>query len=414
MYRCVRITKYFILPLLLVHVESTHATELVTTLKQAIETSLAANPELKAAQAKVYSAQALSKQARAIPNPELSLDIENFEGQNDGFAEAETSITIEQAIELGGKRSARMSLANAEVLVAEHEKELRLLALRKSVRVAFAELLFSQEMITLRKEEVALAKRLVDSVKRKFDAGAVLPLEKTKAMVQLEQRIRELRKAVTSEEICKQNLASLWGGTADNIDLSNQKLQLGDISPYLKSVDIDKTPLLRSYNRKEEVALQNYQLARTARIPDITLGLGYRRIEPSETNTLLGSFSIGLPIFDQNAGTIESASEHLRGAKYSSQSLRNSLTNRIRSLQTELSLAGEEYEILIGSIEPNSKLSFHQAKTSFELGRSSYFELNDARRMWIDSRVRTQESLLSANKIMAELEQLSGLIQGEY
>uniref|UniRef100_UPI0025F7F170 TolC family protein n=1 Tax=uncultured Caulobacter sp. TaxID=158749 RepID=UPI0025F7F170 len=86
-------------------------------LRQATQTA----PRLKEAQAGVREAQGLALQARARPNPVVGLQGENFGGKTpyNGTNLLETTLSVAQALELGGKRSARVSAANAEVTAAE-------------------------------------------------------------------------------------------------------------------------------------------------------------------------------------------------------------------------------------------------------------------------------------------------------
>jgi hypothetical protein len=60
------------------------------------------------AKAQADAAEARARQAGASPNPELSLDVENFAGTGvfQGFRSTETTLAVSQRIELGGKRGA--------------------------------------------------------------------------------------------------------------------------------------------------------------------------------------------------------------------------------------------------------------------------------------------------------------------
>ena len=60
--------------------------------------------------------EALSLQAGALPNPELRAEVENVggSGSRQGFEETETTLGIAQLVELGGKRAARVRMAESE------------------------------------------------------------------------------------------------------------------------------------------------------------------------------------------------------------------------------------------------------------------------------------------------------------
>ena len=69
-------------------------------------------------EADVERAEGLARQARTRPNPSVSAMTENIGGQRPygGFDRAESTLQLNQLIELGGKRSARIAAGEAGVL----------------------------------------------------------------------------------------------------------------------------------------------------------------------------------------------------------------------------------------------------------------------------------------------------------
>ena len=87
------------------------------TLTDAVRRALAANPRLTAAERDIGIAAGKRLQASAIPNPELSVELDDAFGSGDyrGMRAAETTVQLSQLIELGGKREARVAAGAAEV-----------------------------------------------------------------------------------------------------------------------------------------------------------------------------------------------------------------------------------------------------------------------------------------------------------
>src|SRR6266446_1439128 len=75
------------------------------TLPQALQRALAANPRLTQADREIGMAAGRRVQAAAIPNPEVSFELDNALGSGDlrGLTAAETTLQLSQLIELGGK-----------------------------------------------------------------------------------------------------------------------------------------------------------------------------------------------------------------------------------------------------------------------------------------------------------------------
>ena len=86
------------------------------TLADALSRGADSSPRVSQAKAQADAAEARARQAGVSPNPELSLEVENFAGSGafQGLRSTETTLALSQRIELGGKRSARVGVASAE------------------------------------------------------------------------------------------------------------------------------------------------------------------------------------------------------------------------------------------------------------------------------------------------------------
>ncbi|MGH8598284.1 MAG: TolC family protein, partial [Gammaproteobacteria bacterium] len=69
-------------------------------------------------------------QAGLRPNPEASIELENFAGSGTrrGFNSEEATLQVSQLVELGGKRAKRLQLAGAERDLSVWDKEAKRLA----------------------------------------------------------------------------------------------------------------------------------------------------------------------------------------------------------------------------------------------------------------------------------------------
>jgi cobalt-zinc-cadmium efflux system outer membrane protein len=98
-------------------------------LRQALALALLQNPELRAFAWDVRAAEARTLQAGLRPNPELGLEVENIAGTGvlQGGQSAETTLRLNQVIELGGKRARRLQVAAVERDLAAWDYEATLL-----------------------------------------------------------------------------------------------------------------------------------------------------------------------------------------------------------------------------------------------------------------------------------------------
>ena len=143
-----------------------------------LELALGANPELSAASRELEALDATITQAHVRPNPELST---LFEGTRP--ATRTTTLQLNQPIELGGKRGARIEAAERGRDAASLELDAKRAEIRAAVRAAFFDVLVAQERLRLAQASVELAQRATAAAARRVTAGKVSPVEETRARV---------------------------------------------------------------------------------------------------------------------------------------------------------------------------------------------------------------------------------------
>lgn len=128
------------------------------TLRQAIELAFAGNPDLASFSWEVRSGDVRILQAGLIPNPEIGVNVENILGTGPfrNFDSSETTLSISQLVELGGKRAARIRLASAGKEIVGWDYEAKRADLAAEVSKSFVGILSAQEKLTLAEETTRL------------------------------------------------------------------------------------------------------------------------------------------------------------------------------------------------------------------------------------------------------------------
>ena len=85
-------------------------------LKQALTLALLCNRDLAIYARKVRIKEAFAMQTRLLPNPEISVELEDFNGSREFHGDRQMQLTaqLSQAIQLGGKRSAAIKVTDLE------------------------------------------------------------------------------------------------------------------------------------------------------------------------------------------------------------------------------------------------------------------------------------------------------------
>ena len=140
------------------------------------------NPELAAFGKERAVTEAAILQAGVLPNPVLEIAGDNRGNARKAEAgDRSTAIQIGQLIELGGKREARVRVAEASRDLANWDYEAKRIEILSAVAQRFVDLLAAQQRHRLAGEALALARQVADAVGKRVQAGKVSPVEETKA-----------------------------------------------------------------------------------------------------------------------------------------------------------------------------------------------------------------------------------------
>ncbi|HIH2651178.1 TPA: TolC family protein, partial [Burkholderia cenocepacia] len=273
------------------------------TLSDALAVAARNNPALRGARADVDASAGALMQAGARPNPEVSF-------LQEGFSRAERTSTalINQTIELGGKRRARLDVASYGREAASASLDDQGAAVRADVIAAFYGLLAAQRQLQVTEESAAIAARSADLAGRRAQAGKVSPVEATKAQVAAAGVQIEVVTARGRVEVAREKLNAVMG------EARNDRLAvLGDLEtvPPVEplsalTAQLDDAPLARVARAEMLRSNAAISLERARRIPDVTVSAGVKRVTTGGVpdNQAVVGVSIPIPLFNTNKGAL--------------------------------------------------------------------------------------------------------------
>ncbi|WP_420223877.1 TolC family protein [Pigmentiphaga litoralis] len=176
------------------------------TLAQALERASAGSFFLSAAARDIDIAEGEAIQAATRPNPEVGTSMEDTR-----HASRVTTAQIGLPIELGGKRAARMTAADASRDLARAQFNVARAQLRAEVIGAFFAILIAQERIRLSQASVDLASQGSRIAGRRVEAGKISPVDATKAGVEQANAELALAEGRAALQVARDGLVSLWG-----------------------------------------------------------------------------------------------------------------------------------------------------------------------------------------------------------
>ena len=378
------------------------------TLEDAVSRAVAADPGLRAAGAGVDAALGARRQARARANPELGVEVENFNGRGDlrGFQGAETTFSLSQEVDIAGQRRARVRLTDRELHGAELDRLVRGLDLARDVQLAYYSALAADEMATIARERLATAEALNNSVARRVAAARDPLMAGARAEAGLAEARIALTRAETESATARAQLASLIGDPAFALIGASfalpQASEHDHVSPTDASPDIAR--LLTARDRAGEAARVERSLA--WRNP--TLSLGYRRFEEqSGDGALVAGVSVPLGVFDRNQGNVARARAEQQRAEYELEAGRRSLSREYAALQRAMDTDAAAVRATEESVIPQAGRALALAQDGYNRGAFSYLDVLDAQRALTDARERRVEALKSFHINEAALDRLT-------
>ncbi len=384
----------------------------ILTLEQALSLSLLHNPMLQDFALATRVADIKTLRAGLFKNPELDIEVENFlgSGRLRRFQQTETTFSISQLFELGGKRSKRRALAENEYDLSIWDYETRRMDMIYLMAINYIKVLANQARLELAIETTRLAEEIYDTVGARVRAGKVSPLEQSKSRVELANARLEEARVKRALIISKQNLATLWGSAnplfssvSGNLFVTQKLPEFSEIQTRLKN-----NPDLARWEAEIERYRKAISLAKAKKIPDVTVMAGARYFADQDDFAAVAGFSVPLFIFDNKQYGVDEANllltQGLQKFQAAGVEIRAALVENYQQVQmSEIEIAAIKNEVL-----PSAKAALESAKTAYRLGKIGSLDLLDAQRTLFQTSVQQLEALVSYHLNVARIERLIG------
>lgn len=375
------------------------------SLQSAVELALSANPEASVAGLEVDAFEGAILQAQARPNPELSALMEDTRSST-----RVTTLQINQAIELGGKRAARVEAASKGREIAIVDLESKRSEIRAGVVTAFFDVLIAQERRQLSQSLAELSQRASDAARRRVLAGKVSPVEETKAKV-ADANIRiELMQAASELASARKRLTAMWGNPAPQFERALGEIESLPTLPELTDFQarLVNAPLMQRARVEIERRQALAALEQSRSIPDVTISFGARRNEELGLNQAILGVSIPLPVFDRNQGNLLEAMRRTDKARDELTATEFHLSGELAQTHERLVSSRREVETLRQDIMPGAQSAFDASARGFELGKFNFLDVLDAQRTLFQAKSQYLRALAEAHRAAASLERILG------
>ena len=374
------------------------------TLEQAIAKAVEAAPLLKADDAAVAAARAGRVQAGVRPNPSVTVEAENFVGTGPYgvLGQAEITATYNQPIERGGKRAARVALADRDIDVAQASANVTRLDLAASVQRAFLDVLIAKDVLTIANFRLSTELQLQNEALRRVRGYKDPLFVETRAAA----RVANARIGVEQGEFRLQAasdlLAGYWSGDGDDLNVEGA-LMADDSAPLKLSPSDEKLIEARVARAGAAIVVEE-----TRRTQDYTLNGGARFLRGTNDVAAVAGITIPLGRFDRNQGGIDRARAEKDRLSFAAEAARLEKLRRLASLRANAESAQTRADALMEEVYPRAYKTLQQVREGYNRGGFAFRDIQDA----ADAILEVQDQWLEANTqyrdLQTEIDRLTG------
>lgn len=365
-------------------------------------------PSVGAANASVAAATAARRVAGLRPNPELQTQVENIAGSGAyrGVRSSETTVGVALPLELGGKRPARIALANARLTRAQIQAEIARADLRLRITQLYVEAAAAERRSEVLGEQAAIAGNAFRIASERVQVGDVGPIEQQRADVLRINAQVAAESAARQAEAARLNLSTILGQPVSG---PLDRAWFDRVEGYgpRRPIDVDNTLTLAAAQADVRTAGAQVRVARSLRVPDVTVSAFARRLEATNDTAAVVGLSIPIPIFNNGSAFVaQSRSEETQAIALRSLAVLDA-RQAIASAEAEVANAAATARAAGGPGLTAAQEAARIARVGYSAGKFDQIALLDAERTLSQTRQTYVDALAAYHDAQARLDRLT-------
>jgi len=367
--------------------------------------------ELLAGKRAIEIAEADRITAAQFPNPTLSASASALSAANwsaaSGFPNKpiDTGVQFSQLFERGNKRQLRTEAAQSNLEAARDDLQDTVRQQTLAMRGAFYDLLLAQERARVSQDTLELFRRSVDAAQLRLRSGDIAASDLSRLKVDALRAENDVRQARADREKTQVMLAYFLGleKSAARIHAEGEWPALVSVPPP-KSIDdiVDQRSDVQAARQRLEAARKNRDLARAARVHDVTVGVQYDHFPTQITNNTFGvSVSVPLFLFYNFDGEIKRAEVSVNSAEEEMERTRALARADIARTRADLESAQDRVQRYTDALLKEAQRAADAAEYAYKRGAVGVTDLLDARRTWYATRLDAASAQADYAKALA-------------
>lgn len=375
------------------------------TLEDAIARAIAASPQGAATAARADALTAARAGADTRPAATIDVMAENFGfGGDELRRQIQIGATYSQRIERGGKRAARVAVADADLDVARAEAIVRRLETATAVQRLYVEVQAAEASIGIARERVAIAEQLAREVGRRVTEARDPLFAGTRARTQLAEAKVDLKLAEHARDAALRRLASLWGGDATGLTVdAGRFLMVEGPTGLLQPAAAD----LAIFDARRRRASSELSLQQAGARTDPTWTAGPRYIGTGDVALVAG---VSLPLANRglNRANIARAEAEARQVEADLAVERFQRNQAITLAAEKVEETRHEVEAIRDQVVPGAVRTLAEVRAGYNRGGFTFLDVSTAQTALHEARARMVRAAARHHEARADLDRLTG------
>ena len=377
------------------------------TLDAALARARTGSPAVRAAESDVAAAQSdLAAASRLIAeNPTLEA-IAGPRRSDTGETTSSHTITVDQPLELFGRRGARIESARAALDAAMARRDVAVRDALADVAAAYIAAAAAGERAKVAARDEELAHAIEHIAQRRFDLGDVAIIDVNATKADAAEAHAETLAAEGERDAAVARLRALLGYAPDApMTIATDLASIVNRSPPAVSVT---PPEVRQAEAEVRQARAQVDVARAQARPDF--GLAAEQAREENSNVIMAGGHITLPIFNRGQAGIRAAQERLRAAEARLEIAQRLADANRRAAMIELDRRRAAANVLTDTALPLLVDNERLTARSYETGEIDLAELLVLRRQTNTIRIAAINRLQDAAQAWVDLARATGAL----
>lgn len=374
-----------------------------TDIEQAVRRALSTGALSRSAGASLAAARAARLQAGARPVDQVEVDAENLIGTN-GIGGLEITAAYARTFERGGKREARIRVAEREIEVAQASALVRRMELAATVERAFADALIGDARLMAASSRLSIERTLAAEAERRVRGYKDPLFVRTRARARVTEAEIAVRAAQRDRDGRYALLAALIDADPETLRLDSADFLMPEplSSRQLAAAELS---LAQAEIARAEAAIA---LASSRSAGDLTIRGGLRYQHESNDVGLVAGVAIPIGAGRANRGNVERATAERDRLRYEAELLRAERARQVSALAITAESARAEARSINDDVLPRLQQALVEVRAGYSRGGFSFADIQDQARALFEARERLVDALVRHHEARVELDRLTG------